>query len=111
MQSVKYWLIDLGLAIYSARRRRYSSRKATNGSTLVARNAGMTVAAKATAARNTGTTKNVVTSLVLTPNNRLAITRVRTAAAVSPARMPIRVNCIPWRRYGDTMCAVEARKE
>ncbi len=34
---------------------------------------------------------------MLTPNNRLAITRVRTAAPISPARMPINVNCIPWR--------------
>jgi hypothetical protein len=33
----------------------------------VARNAGMTVAANATAASKTGTAKNVATSVVLTP--------------------------------------------
>jgi hypothetical protein len=73
MQSVKDWLIDLGLPFPPIGQRRYSSRKATRGSTLVARNAGMTVAPNATATSNTGTTKNVATSLVLTPNSRLAI--------------------------------------
>ena len=62
MQSVKDWLIDLGLPFPPIGQRRYSSR-----------NAGMTVAANATATSNTGTTKNVATSLVLTPNSRLAI--------------------------------------
>ena len=52
----------------------YSSRNATIGSTPLARHAGMTVAAKAARANKTGTAMNVVMSLALTPNNRLAIT-------------------------------------
>ena len=59
------------------------------GSTLVARHAGMTMAQKATTARSAGTAKNVATSVALTPNNRLAMTRVRAAAPINPATMPI----------------------
>ena len=51
------------------------------GSTLLARHAGMTVAANATAANNAGTARNVATSVVVTPNNRLAMTRVRSDRA------------------------------
>src|SRR5580704_15914822 len=64
----------------------YSSRRATIGSTLVARHAGIAVAANATAANNAGTPTKVARSMVLTPNNRLAITRVRSAAPATPAR-------------------------
>ena len=73
----------------------YSSRSATIGSTLLARHAGMTVAANATSASNAGTVRKVAKSLALTLNNRLAITRVRAAAHARPAKMPISASCIP----------------
>ena len=75
----------------------YSSRSATIGSTLLARHAGTTVAANATSASNAGTLRKVAMSLVLTPNNRLAITRVRATAPIKPAKMPISASCIPCR--------------
>ena len=53
---------------------RHSSRNATIGSTLVVRHAGMSVAANATAANSAGTATKVVASVVLTPNNMLAVT-------------------------------------
>jgi len=60
------------------------------GSTLVARSAGIAVAANATAPRIPGTAANVAASIALTPNNRVAITRVTANAPASPAKIPIR---------------------
>ena len=63
--------------------------------TLLARHAGITVAANATTASNPGTVRKVAKSLALTPNNRLAITRVTAAAHTKPAKIPISASCIP----------------
>src|SRR6185312_11177489 len=57
------------------RHRPHSSRNATVGSTRVARSAGMYVASIAVAIRTIGTIENVIRSVALTPNRRLAMTR------------------------------------
>jgi hypothetical protein len=88
---------------------RYSSRNATIGSTLVVRQAGMSVAATATAANSAGTKTKVIVSVVLTPNNMLASTRVNTVVPARPAKIPIATSSIPCRTTNLTGMFLVAR--
>ena len=75
----------------------YSSRSATMGPPCWPATQESTVAANATTPATRERLRNVAMSLVLTPNNRLAITRVRATAPIRPAKMPISASCIPCR--------------
>ena len=76
--------------------RDHSYRKATNGSTLVARLAGMRHATNATSDRLIETKTNVVTSVAVTPNNKLAISRVNAYAPIKPNATPTIVSRRNW---------------
>src|SRR6516162_8526091 len=73
----------------------HSSRSATIGSTVVARRAGIAAAANATKASSEATAPKVKESVALTPNTRLAITRVSAAAPTRPTPMPATASSIP----------------
>src|SRR6185369_8931488 len=72
----------------------HSHRNATSGSTRAARLAGIRHATNATSDSVIETNTNVVTSVGVTPNNRLVISRVNRYAPTSPSATPTNVSRI-----------------
>ncbi len=75
----------------------YSARRATSGSTFVARRAGMEHASRAMLTKVTAAAAKVAGSVGVTPKSPAAITRVRAIAAGIPMATPITANTRPCR--------------
>ncbi len=75
----------------------YSARRATSGSTFVARRAGMEHASSAMLTNMTAAATKVAGSVAVTPKSRLAITRVRATAAGIPMATPSSAKTRPCR--------------
>src|SRR5215831_1164181 len=73
----------------------HSYLKASIGSTFVALSAGDRQATSATSVSNAAIVTNVNGSLAVTPNSRLAISRVNRNAATLPSATPARASSIP----------------
>ena len=73
----------------------YSDLKATSGSTLAARRAGIYVASSEVAVSTTTVTTILTRSTVLTPWSALRITRVMTIASSMPTNSPTNVGMAP----------------
>src|SRR5215510_13587776 len=73
----------------------HSYLKASIGSTLVALRAGAKQATRATSVSSAAIVTNVNGSLAVTPNSRLAISRVSRNAARLPSATPARASSIP----------------
>src|SRR5918996_5597734 len=71
---------------------RYSYRSATNGSTFVARRAGIQHASSATEASVNDTATNVSASVALPLKSKLLITRVKANEAPSPITTPTKAS-------------------
>src|ERR1043165_8314836 len=81
----------------SRRRLSYSYRKATIGSTLVARRAGKYDASRATARRMRATAPKVRGSVALTWNSMDGIKRIRMNAPTRPEMTPTMAVVMDWR--------------
>ena len=78
-----------------ASRLTYSARRATIGSTLVARRAGIKLDSTATPMSTSEIMINVVGSVALTPKSKLDIKRVKMKAAARPKTTPIKTSFNP----------------
>src|SRR6185437_4022652 len=75
----------------------YSLLRTVSGSTRDAQRAGTSVAAVATATKNTATLANVSGSVAVTPNSSVRRTRVEANAAARPMASPADVRIAPSR--------------
>ena len=73
----------------------YSDRKATSGSTFVARSAGIQQASSATNVNNSVMAPNVIGSTALTPNSMFDINRVSENDAARPSATPLATSFMP----------------
>jgi hypothetical protein len=86
----------LGEREVDVQRPSYSYLNATNGSTFVARRAGIKLASSATTNNNTETAIKVILSVGVTPNSNDSMNRVNANEAPTPMTIPRNVKAIPF---------------